>query len=72
MSKAGKNTHMEHLEDEIINKGVEGGQQAIKILKEMAKFLYGTGRSQTAVTVKWDGAPAVICGTDPSDGKFFV
>ena len=72
MSKAGKNTHMEHLEDEIINKGVEGGQQAIKILKEMAKFLDGTGRSQTAVTVKWDGAPAVICGTDPSDGKFFV
>ena len=38
----------------------------------MAKFLDGTGRSQTAVTVKWDGAPAVVCGTDPSDGKFFV
>ena len=72
MSKAGKNTHMEHLEDEIINKGTEGGNQAIKILKEMAKFLDGTGRSQTAVTVKWDGAPAVVCGTDPSDGKFFV
>ena len=72
MSKAGKNTHMEHLEDEIINKGTEGGKQAIKILKEMAKFLDGTGRSGAAVTVKWDGAPAVVCGTDPSDGQFFV
>ena len=27
---------------------------------------------QVAVTTKWDGAPAVICGTDPSDGQFFV
>jgi len=24
------------------------------------------------VSVKWDGAPAVFCGTDPNDGKFFV
>jgi hypothetical protein len=24
------------------------------------------------VTVKWDGAPAIICGIDPADGKFFI
>ena len=24
------------------------------------------------VSVKWDGAPAVFCGIDPSDGEFFV
>ena len=24
------------------------------------------------ITTKWDGAPAVICGIDPADGKFFV
>ena len=24
------------------------------------------------MTVKWDGAPAIFAGTDPSDGKFFV
>ncbi len=24
------------------------------------------------LTVKWDGAPAIIAGIDPADGKFFV
>ena len=24
------------------------------------------------MTVKWDGAPAIFAGIDPSDGKFFV
>jgi hypothetical protein len=31
----------------------------------------GTGTT-TQLTVKWDGSPAVICGIDPEDGKFFV
>jgi hypothetical protein len=31
----------------------------------------GTGTT-TRLTVKWDGSPAVICGIDPEDGKFFV
>jgi len=72
MAVRGKNLHLEHLEDELINMGVEGGEKAIKILKDMKQFLNGTPGQATAVTVKWDGAPAIICGTDPSDGKFFV
>lgn len=28
--------------------------------------------SRVGLTVKWDGAPAVFAGTDPTDGKFFV
>ena len=24
------------------------------------------------MSVKWDGAPAIFCGEDPTDGKFFV
>ena len=71
MAVRGKNLHLEHLEDEIINLGSEGGKQAIKILREMGKFLSGTG-GNVKVTTKWDGAPAIVCGTDPSDGKFFV
>jgi hypothetical protein len=31
----------------------------------------GTGAT-TKLTVKWDGSPAIICGIDPEDGKFFV
>ena len=30
------------------------------------------GGADTRVTVKWDGAPAVICGTNPENGRFFV
>lgn len=30
------------------------------------------GQHAGKVSVKWDGAPAVFCGTDPTDGKFFV
>ena len=43
MAKSGKNTHLEHLEDEIINKGTEGGEDAIKILKYLGQFLSGNG-----------------------------
>ena len=69
---AGKNLHLEHLEDEIINNGVNGGKQAIKILKEMGNLLSGNGGPSPLVTTKWDGAPAIVCGTDPADGQFFV
>ena len=31
-NKAGKNLHLEHLEDEIINFGVDGGRAAINFL----------------------------------------
>ena len=68
----GKNLHLEHLEDEIINKGAQGGMEAIKVLKEMGKMLTGDTGATIKVTTKWDGAPAIVCGTDPSDGQFFV
>ena len=32
----------------------------------------GSSRSSVNMTVKWDGAPAMFAGVDPSDGKFFV
>ena len=31
-----------------------------------------SGSGPDVVSVKWDGAPAIIAGTDPADGKFFV
>jgi hypothetical protein len=66
-----KNTHLEHLEDDILNQGSQGGRNAIAFLRELGKMLSEKSSSIT-VTTKWDGAPAVICGTDPSNGKFFV
>ena len=35
-------------------------------------MLAGEARSSVNMTVKWDGAPAIFAGEDPSDGKFFV
>ena len=67
-----KNTHLEHLEDDIINRGAVGGDNAINFLKSVRNMLAASSGSTTNITVKWDGAPAIICGVNPENGKFFV
>ena len=65
-----KNTHMTHIEDKVIYGGVKGTRDAIMALRSLRDMLGGDHASN--VSVKWDGAPAVFAGTDPSDGRFFV
>ena len=68
-----KNTHLEHLEDDIFNSGPAGVTNSINFLKSLRDMLTeGEGGSAMKVTTKWDGAPAVICGRNPQDGRFFV
>ena len=67
-----KNLHLEHLEDEILNKGVQGALESIKMLEDLGKFLSEGATSDLKITTKFDGKPAIICGTDPSDHRFFV
>ena len=67
-----KNTHMTHIEDMVIDGGVDGARAAIFALRDLRDMLAGTTNDTKEVTVKWDGAPAVFAGIDPSDGKFFV
>ena len=67
-----KNTHLEHLEDEIINNGLSGAKTAVRFLNSLKDMLNGVGKGSTNVTVKWDGAPAVFAGINPENGKFFV
>lgn len=71
-TKANKNLHMEHIEDRIIDAGVDGGRAAINFLQSLRDMLSGSARSSTNLTVKWDGAPAIFSGIDPEDDKFFV
>jgi hypothetical protein len=66
-----KNTHLEHLEDDILNQGKQGGFNSIAFLKELGDML-SRPQSNVRVTTKWDGAPAIICGTDPVSKQFFV
>jgi hypothetical protein len=70
--KEQKNTHMTHIEDQVIYGGVKGARDAILALRSLRDMLSGNSKGSTDVTVKWDGAPAVFCGIDPQDGKFFV
>jgi len=67
-----KNLHLEHLEDLILNDGYAGAGTALKYINSLRMMLNVGGEGQSKVTVKWDGAPAIFCGTDPVDGKFFV
>jgi hypothetical protein len=65
-----KNTHMTHIEDKVLYGGVNGTRQAINALRELRDML--AGESKSKLSVKWDGAPAIFAGQDPSDGNFFV
>lgn len=62
----------EHLEDNIFNRGVNGARESINFLRSLRDMLAGHAQSKVNITTKWDGAPAVICGINPDNGKFFV
>ena len=66
-----KITHLDHLEDNILNDGSQGGKEAVAFLRSLGDML-DQGASEARVTVKWDGAPAIICGVNPDNGRFFV
>ena len=57
-----KNTHLEHPEDEILTNGLEGVKNILKFLRDR----------NSKLSVKWDGAPAIVWGTCPFTGRFFV
>lgn len=67
-----KNLHMQHLEDSVLYKGVSGVRDAIDSLRNIRDMLSGKKNSNTTISIKFDGAPAVFCGIDPRDGEFFV
>ena len=63
--------HLEHLEDEMLNYGVDGCKAAVSFLKEVRKML-GCDNSTGFMQTKWDGAPSVVCGVEPLTQMFFV
>ena len=67
-----KRTHLEHIEDIIITDGFEGGKAVIEYFRGLLLTLKGSSSEAMSVSVKWDGAPAVVCGINPDNGKFFV
>ena len=69
---AGANLHMTHLEDAVLDGGVNGTRNVFQYLQALRDMLGGNTKAPVKISVKWDGAPAIFAGTDPSDGKFFV
>ena len=57
-----KNRHLEHPEDAILNEGRAGLYNVLDFLEQQ----------KSKVTVKYDGAPAIVWGINPENNKFFV
>jgi len=67
-----KRTHLEHIEDIVLTNGFEGAKSVIDYYKGLLVTLQGTTVNPVQVSVKWDGAPAVVCGINPDNGRWFV
>ncbi|SVA71406.1 uncharacterized protein METZ01_LOCUS124260, partial [marine metagenome] len=51
---------------------VDGTRGSINFIQSLRDMLAGSSMKNTYITTKWDGAPAVFCGINPDNGKFFV
>ena len=71
LNEAAANLHMIHTEDDLF-RGVDAARSAINQLRNARDLLAGNTTKPASMTAKWDGAPAIICGKDPSDGQFFI
>jgi hypothetical protein len=63
--------HLEHAEDHVIHGGQAGFSHAYHNLKDVHDRLTGK-ENATKVTMKYDGSPSVVFGTNPENGRFFV
>lgn len=72
MEKATKNTHLNHLEDNVFLGGVNGTRDSIDFLRSFRDLLQGRSKRAVNTSVKWDGAPAIWLGPHPKSGRFFV
>jgi hypothetical protein len=61
--------HIDHLEENILNKGKQGVIEAINQIE--SSIAYFVGESDYKISTKFDGSPAIVAGIDTSN-KFFV
>ena len=67
-----KRTHLQHIEDIILADGHSGGEAVVNYFQGIMQTLQGSADQSINVSVKWDGAPAIVCGTNPENGRWFV
>ena len=61
--------HIDHLEENILNKGKQGVIEAINQIE--SSISYFVDESDYKISTKFDGSPAIVAGID-TNGKFFV
>lgn len=61
--------HIDHLEENILNKGKQGVKEALSQIE--ASISYFVSESDYKISSKWDGSPALVAGLDVND-RFFV
>jgi hypothetical protein len=64
--------HLTHLEELVLKGQKQGLDLAVQFINEITRVLEGSTDSKIFTTVKYDGAPAIICGYNPEDNRFFV
>jgi hypothetical protein len=67
----GKLKHIAHAEDRPLLHGSEGFTHTHGALTQAHEHIKSGGNS-SALTMKYDGSPAVVFGHHPETGKFFV
>jgi hypothetical protein len=64
--------HLTHLEELILTDKKIGFDIAIQFINELYSEFTGNSKTKVFTTVKYDGAPAIFCGYNPENNKFFV
>jgi hypothetical protein len=67
----GKLKHITHAEDRPLQQGSKGFEHAVGALQQAHHHLKSGGHS-SALTMKYDGSPAIVFGHNPENNKFFV
>lgn len=65
-------THLTHVEDMVITDGLSGAKTTLRLLTSILGQMSGKSTNAVNMSVKMDGAPAIVCGKDPDDGQFFI
>ena len=63
--------HIDHAEDRPLHEGSKGFERAYGALMQAHGHIK-SGTDSSALTMKYDGSPAVVFGHHPETGKFFV
>jgi len=63
--------HITHAEDRPLQHGAKGFTHAYNAMQQVHDHIKSGGNS-SALTMKYDGSPAVVFGRHPENGKFFV